>query len=159
MVYTFAQYLHEAFERPYSLRRGSGSLAKGLMVWSATTATGQALNVEVSERWVAPRNERHNAEWQLDFTVDGSVGRVPSGNPWRVFATVLDGAARFIAAHREAYGVAPFRFVFHAKTEDTRRESVYRALLKRFAPRAGYELTGVREDGDSTVLEITRKAK
>jgi len=149
----FRAYLTELFDSPFTLVRVK---EKKLFMGSIVT---YFYKMDPALQHKDSRNDRKNSvtvnfqsfgddpngqTWEVDFIRGGAATLTGQGQAERVFATALDAIRRFVGEYN------PEVLMFTAAKEEMRmsdlskrkgsRISLYKAIIRRYAPRMGYEM-------------------
>ena len=138
--------LNEVLNKPYNVElRTAGSQ------WIAKfeTDAGDLFKIRIDNKG----HDDENQEWSAIFSdesvgLDG-IGITNKGDQFRVFATVFDVIEKFLKK------VKPHSFTFVAKEES--RNKLYSMMIKKYAPKLGYELDGTYDVKQGTEYVLARK--
>ena len=152
---TFRQHLREMFDKPFRLVKTTPDKnwqKPGTMTYEYKGAEGGPLEINFTNQ---------GDSVYVDFDVGGSIAVRGEGDAARVFASVMDAFGRFLKKNQPNY------FEFSANKEDwdsvnmenrpTSRARVYAAMIKRFAPKYGYELNASNEKKKWTIFVVGKK--
>ena len=157
----FRQYITELFEKPFPLHKITkvGGVGRGTFISYLYTMNPNLKptgNNIVSVEFHLDRYAS-DTDWLLEFSRGSAIHITNQGDASRVFASVLHAVQDFITKHK------PNTISFSAlKGKDNigSRVSLYTALIKRFAPKLGYELTkrvGYNNESNHEVLFVLAK--
>ncbi len=152
---TFRQHLREMFDKPFRLVKTTPDKnwqKPGTMTYEYKGAEGGPLEINFTNQ---------GDSVYVDFDVGGSIAVRGEGDAARVFASVMDAFGRFLKKNQPDY------FEFSANKEDwdsvnmenrpTSRVRVYSAMIKRFAPKYGYELSSSTERKRVMIFIVGKK--
>lgn len=156
----FHQYIAELFEKPFPLNQikkvngwnEDGKIAYIDYLYTIDPNLKPTGNNLLSVEFYSDAKTKKN--WTISFARGGAIHITNQGDAARVFASVLHAVQDFITKNK------PNTISFSAlKGEDNigSRVSLYTALIKRFAPKVGYELTnrvGYNDKSDDEVLFV-----
>jgi hypothetical protein len=134
-VNTFRSYLTELFDRPFPVREykrlGYGPTTMEV-TYHAQDEGGRDLMIDITGV---------GKQWEINFTLDGSHDLTHYGKPFRVLATVVKAAELFLKWYMEEFGKYPEELHMISKRSESKRDTVYSALMRRFGKKYGYTIT------------------
>lgn len=142
----------ELFETPYPVSLVSHT--DRLYDYRAVTRTRSVVDIRIEQ------SEDDNV-WSIEFYTDGSLRPTHENDADKVFATVLSAIDDFLKRYKSKNGEYPAALKFEFDTEDPSslqtRLSVYKNLVKRFAPKYGYVISGEENDTDTITLFLKHR--
>ena len=171
---SFYQYITEIFDNPYKWR--GGNVAKGSITPKTSgirenyvfkTADGGLIELTASHFWRAAglkfsdipdmtaEKEGHAVAIAFIKEMQGrpTFDMTGEGDEFRILATVLDIINAIIKKHVPA-------LLYFSGDKDGKekggRVGAYKAIIKRFAGKAGYESI-TKEDGDKVSFQLVKK--
>ena len=171
---SFYQYITEVFDNPYKWR--GGNVAKGSITPKTSgirenyvfkTADGGRIELTASHFWRAAglkfsdipdmTAEKEGHAVAIAFSKENAgettFDMTGEGDEFRILATVLDIINAIIKKH------VPAILYFSGHKDDKEkggRVGAYKAIIKRFAGKAGYESI-TKEDGDKVSFQLVKK--
>ena len=171
---SFYQYITEVFDNPYKWR--GGNVAKGSITPKTSgirenyvfkTADGGLIELTASHFWRAAglkfsdipdmTAEKEGHAVAIAFSKENAgettFDMTGEGDEFRILATVLDIINAIIKKH------VPAILYFSGHKDDKEkggRVGAYKAIIKRFAGKAGYESI-TKEDGDKVSFQLVKK--
>lgn len=152
---TFRQHLHELFDKPFVFVKVTADKkfeSTGSVTYEYKGAQGGPLEVNFANM---------GDSVYVDFDVGGSIAIRGEGDGARIFASVMDAFGRYLKKYQ------PNFFEFSANKEDwdtvnmetrpSSRARVYAAMIKRFAPKYGYELSASNERKRVMIFVVGKK--
>ncbi len=171
---SFYQYITEVFDNPYKWR--GGNVAKGSITPKTSgirenyvfkTADGGRIELTASHFWRAAglkfsdipdmTAEKEGHAVAIAFSKENAgettFDMTGEGDEFRILATVLDIINAIIKKH------VPAILYFSGHKDDKEkggRVGAYKAIIKRFAGKAGYKSI-TKEDGDKASFQLVKK--
>jgi len=152
----FAQYLEEAFNKPYPYT--GGRKQSNYYVYNFKTDDGSRVVVKMEEMdW-----SDDESSWSIVFLRNGTAAVTGEGDALRIFATVIATIKEFVKKEK------PQEMTFSAEKPDTgprgsgkqaplgSREKLYARLTKKFAQQIGYSFTSL-SIGSATDFLLVKK--
>ena len=152
---TFRQHLHELFDKPFVFVKATPDKkfqSTGSVTYEYKGAQGGPLEVNFANM---------GDSVYVDFDVGGSIAIRGEGDGARIFASVMDAFGRYLKKYQPDY------FEFTANKEDwdtvnmetrsSSRSRLYAAMIKRLAPKYGYELNASNEKKKWTIFVVGKK--
>lgn len=138
----FHSYLAELFERPFPVRekkREGHGLGTFLIYYEANIDKNNHLLIEIA---------KVNDQWEIHFMVNGSTKLTHEGkNAFRIFASVMEAVKMFLKWHKEEFDELPIELVMISKTDESKRDAIYSALMRKFGKEYGYQIVSREEFG------------
>jgi hypothetical protein len=144
---TFNNYLDEAFDKVLSYRWIDPVIAK------ATLPNGKALLITFTD---TNPNGNNDKVYEIEFSINHETSATGEGSQMQIFATVLRVISDFSKKH-DPIGYTFSAEKFAKQRQDT-RISLYKRLIKKFAPSIGMEAS-IDNEGWRTVFNLQRKKK
>ncbi len=173
---SFKQYITEVFDKPY--KWSGGRVAKGSITsendgvpedYAFKTSDGGLIELTASHFWM-PAGEKlsfmsvakEGHAVGIEFVKRSykgtnkdrsTYGMTGEGDAMRIMATVLDIIKSIIKKHE------PAMLYFSGDKDDKEkggRVGAYKAIIKRFAGKAGYKSI-TKEDGDKASFQLVKK--
>jgi hypothetical protein len=172
---SFYQYITEIFDNPYKWR--GGNVAKGSITpknsgirenYVFKTADGGLIELTASHFWMTAGEKYIQALMPMTMEKEGHAVAIAfiketqgrptfdmtgEGDEFRILATVLDIINAIIKKHVPA-------LLYFSGDKDGKekggRVGAYKAIIKRFAGKAGYESI-TKEDGDKVSFQLVKK--
>ena len=164
---SFKQYITEVFDKPY--KWSGGNVAKGSITpendgvpedYTFRTSDGGSIEVTANHFWIdldrqlgGMKIKKTGHTIAIEFSKDGSYGMSGEGDAMRIMATVLDIIEAIIKKHE------PAMLYFSGDKDDKEkggRVGAYKAIIKRFAGKAGYESV-TKEYSNKVSFQLVKK--
>jgi hypothetical protein len=160
----FSQYISEAFNRPYRWRVDytpresdldffdySLSTKATPIIWdySFVTSDGDKIVVDIKYRY---SDRSITIGFALDENGDYIEDLTDTGDPFRIFATVIDIAKHFL----KTASIQINKIKFSASKANTNRVNLYHRFAKRFGNQAGYGKISTKNYSNDVEYELTK---
>jgi hypothetical protein len=143
--------LTEAFDKPY--RFEGGEAMRGLWAYEFRTDDRSYIMVKFEENEISDSE----SSWNVNFEREGKMDITGEGDAMRIFATVIEIIKVFTKKKKpHILRFTAAKPLGKASKELSSRESLYKKLVQRYAPRMGYKYDAKSSDRE-TDFYLTRK--
>tara|TARA_Y100000034_G_C6910355_1_gene424449 strand:- start:19262 stop:19714 length:453 start_codon:yes stop_codon:yes gene_type:complete len=128
---SFKEFITEVFNKPY---KWSWDIRLD-DIWIAKFDLPDKTNLEIEFEFV------EDDHWEIQFTRNGGMEVTGEGDQFRIFATVIDAAKKFIKNYKGEYSLNFIEFSAEkiGSEDSNSRIKLYERLMKKFARQFGYD--------------------